>query len=77
MDKVAVHVKHYGFIAYNHKFKLLFFLLFAYGAKKCYDLYKFIAPFLKMKNQLMGGGGSSNRGGGLSIPQIDENLSES
>ena len=38
--------------AYNHKFKLIFFLGSTYAAKKCYDLYIFIKPFLAIKNQL-------------------------
>jgi hypothetical protein len=39
MEKVVVQVKKVGSVAYNHKFKLMFFFLFCYGAKKCYDMY--------------------------------------
>jgi hypothetical protein len=41
----------------NHKFKVILALSLGYGAKKCYDLYVFVKPFLQMKNQLQGGAG--------------------
>lgn len=36
-------------------------LLLGYGAKKAYDMYTFIKPFLQMKNQLSSGGGNLNQ----------------
>jgi hypothetical protein len=46
-----------GKTLYNHKFKVILAILLGYGAKKCYDMYTFIRPFLQMKNQITGGGG--------------------
>ncbi len=48
-------IKSVGQTLWNHKFKVIFGLIALYGAKKCYDLYRFIKPFLDLKNQLTGG----------------------
>jgi hypothetical protein len=45
-------------ILWNHKWKVILVLLLGYGAKKLYDLYKFIKPFWDLKNQLTGASGS-------------------
>jgi hypothetical protein len=42
-------------VLWNHKWKVFFLLLLGYGAKKLYDLYKFVKPFWDLKNQLTGG----------------------
>ena len=47
-----------GKTLYNHKVKVVLALLLGYGAKKAYDMYTFIKPFLQMKNQLSSGGGN-------------------
>ncbi|TNV73296.1 hypothetical protein FGO68_gene596 [Halteria grandinella] len=47
-----------GHLLYNHKFKVIFFLIFAYGCKKAYDLYQYIKPFLAIKDQLTGAAGA-------------------
>jgi hypothetical protein len=43
-------IKSVGRTLWNHKFKVVFGLIALYGAKKCYDLYRFIKPFLDLKN---------------------------
>lgn len=55
-------LKTVGWTLYNHKFKILFLLGLGYTAKKLYDLYVFVKPFLDLKNQLTGG--ASNAGTG-------------
>ncbi len=45
-------------ILWNHKWKVILVLILGYGAKKLYDLYKFIKPFWDLKNQLTGTGSS-------------------
>jgi hypothetical protein len=60
MESITSKAKSFGSALWNHKFKFLFSLIVLYGAKKCYDLYKFIKPFLELKNQLTGGGASSS-----------------
>jgi hypothetical protein len=46
-------------LLYSHKFKVIFFLIFAYGCKKAYDLYQYIKPFLAIKDQLTGAAGAT------------------
>jgi hypothetical protein len=37
-------------VLWNNKWKVIFLLLLGYGAKKLYDLYKFVKPFWDLKN---------------------------
>jgi hypothetical protein len=55
MESSTIAIKKLGLTIWNHKFKVIFGLIALYGAKKCYDLYRFIKPFLDLKNQLTGG----------------------
>lgn len=60
--RLLVSAKTVGQTLYNNKFKVILGLGLGYGAKKCYDLYVFIKPFLDIKNQLQGGSGSGSGG---------------
>ena len=64
MESLSSKAKSLGGVLWNHKFKVIFTLIAIYGAKKCYDLYKFVKPFLDLKNQLTGGGKASSTSSG-------------
>ena len=64
MEAATKLLKNTGSTVWNHKFKFIFLLIALYGAKKAYDLYKFVKPFLDLKNQLTGGAPSSKSSNG-------------
>ena len=64
MESISSKAKSFGGTLWNHKFKVIFILIALYGAKKCYDLYKFVKPFLDLKNQLTGKSAHSTSGDG-------------
>ena len=60
MESATALLKSAGSTVWNHKFKFIFLLIALYGAKKAYDLYKFVKPFLDLKNQLTGSAPPAN-----------------
>lgn len=59
-ERFLATAKSAGLTLYNHKVKVILFLVLCYGLKKAYDFYRFVKPLLDLKNQLTQGGPALN-----------------